>query len=40
VQLVPPYGQLSIGPLADRRRYHRCWIGSAALGRLARDVGL
>jgi hypothetical protein len=38
VSMEPPHGQLAISPIAERRRYHRCWVGSVALGRLYRDV--
>lgn len=37
VQLEPPYGQLSIGPAANRVRYTRCWIGIPALRVLRRE---
>jgi hypothetical protein len=36
--LEPPYGQLAITPVDERRRYHRCWVASAAARRLARDL--
>jgi len=30
VQLEPPYGQVSIGPFEERRRYVRCWVAARA----------
>lgn len=38
VSLEPPFGQVAISPTRERPRYHRCWVGSVALGRLYRDV--
>lgn len=40
VMIEPPYGQVSIGPLAGRKRFHRCWVASKHLGRITRDDGL
>lgn len=37
VTIEPPYGQLSIGPLLGRRRYHRALVASPAFGRITRD---
>ena len=37
LQIEPPYGQLSMGPLAGRRRYHRAWIASGAYNRIAHE---
>jgi hypothetical protein len=37
VTVEPPYGQLSIGPLVGRRRFHRSWVASPSWGRLRRD---
>lgn len=28
VQILPPFGQLAITPLASRRVHHRCWTAS------------
>jgi len=37
--LEPPYGQLSIGPLVGRRRYHRGWLAVSGVDRLMHDDG-
>lgn len=40
VVVEPPYGQLAITPLAERKRFHRCWVASVAAGRIYHDDGL
>jgi len=40
VVVEPPSGQLSIGPLSGRRRYHRAWVASLAAGRIVHDSAL
>jgi hypothetical protein len=38
VALEPPYGQMAIGPLAGRRRFHRCHIAASKWGAVRRDT--
>jgi len=37
VQLVPPHGQVAIGPYASRYRFVRCWLGARAVGCVHRE---
>ncbi len=37
VTVEPPYGQLSITPVAERHRFHRCWVASGSQRRIYRD---
>jgi len=39
VQILPPYGQVSIGPLHGRRRVHRGWLVSGSYRRVVHDSG-
>lgn len=39
VVVEPPFGQVSITPVAERHRFHRCWVGSGAQRRIFRDDG-
>lgn len=36
----PPYGQLSLSPIAERPVRHRCFIASPSWGSIRRDNGL
>lgn len=40
VTVEPPYGQLSMTPVAERHRFHRCWVASGSQRRIYRDDGL
>ena len=40
VQVEPPYGQVSITPVAERNRFHRCWVASGSQRRIFRDDSL
>lgn len=40
VTVEPPYGQVSITPVAERNRFHRCWVASGAQRRIFRDDAL
>lgn len=40
VTVEPPYGQLSITPVAERHRFHRCWVASGSQRRIYRDEAL
>lgn len=37
VQILPPDGQLAIGPLSDRPTHHRCWTAAVAWGAIRRE---
>jgi hypothetical protein len=37
VQILPPHGQISISPLAERARHTYCWVASRSLGRVTRE---
>lgn len=36
-QLIPPHGQVSIGPYATRQRFVRCWLSARAVGCVHRE---
>lgn len=38
--IEPPYGQLSLSPIAERPVRHRCFIASPSWGSIRRDNGL
>ena len=40
VQVLPPYGQLWIGPLSLRSTHHRCWTAAKRWGAIRRESGL
>jgi hypothetical protein len=40
VTIEPPHGQVSITPVAERHRFHRCWVASGSQRRIFRDDGL
>lgn len=37
VVVEPPYGQLAITPIAERRRFLRAWLASSAWGKITRE---
>jgi hypothetical protein len=37
VVIEPPFGQVAIMPVAERHRFHRCWVASGAQRRIYRD---
>lgn len=37
VCVEPPHGQLSITPVSERHRFHRCWVADGAQRRIYRD---
>lgn len=37
VTIEPPNGQVAITPVAERHRFHRCWVGSGAQRRIFKD---
>lgn len=37
VQIEPPHGQLSIRPVSERNRFHRCWVASGSQRRIYRE---
>jgi hypothetical protein len=39
VTLEPPFGQVSISPVSERHRFHRCWVASGSQRRIYRDDG-
>lgn len=39
VVIEPPFGQVAITPVAERHRFHRCWVGSGSQRRIFRDNG-
>lgn len=39
VVIEPPFGQLALTPLAERRIYHRAHVASVALRRIFHDDG-
>lgn len=40
VVVEPPYGQLSITPVLERNRFHRCWVASGSQRRIYREDAL
>lgn len=40
VAIEPPHGQLAISPRNGAKRFHRCWVASASLGRIVHDDAL
>lgn len=40
VTVEPPYGQVSITPVAERHRFHRCWVASGSQRRIFREDAL
>lgn len=40
VTVEPPHGQLAITPVAERHRFHRCWVASGHERRIYRDDSL
>lgn len=40
VAVEPPYGQVTITPVAERHRFHRCWVASGSQRRIFRDDAL
>lgn len=40
VQIEPPHGQLSIVPVLERHRFHRCWVASGDQRRIYREDAL
>ncbi len=40
VTVEPPFGQLSIAPVTERHRFHRCWVASGSQRRIYRDDAL
>jgi hypothetical protein len=40
VSVEPPHGQLAITPVAERHRFHRCWVASGHERRIYRDDAL
>ena len=40
VCVEPPYGQVSITPVQERHRFHRCWVASGSQRRIFREDGL
>lgn len=40
VSVEPPHGQVAITPVAERNRFHRCWVASGHQRRIWRDDGL
>lgn len=39
VAVEPPYGQVAITPVAERHRFHRCWVASGSERRIFHDDG-
>lgn len=39
VTIEPPFGQVAITPVAERNRFHRCWVASGSQRRIFRDDG-
>lgn len=37
VTIEPPHGQVAITPVAERSRFHRCWVASGSQRRIYRD---
>lgn len=37
VTIEPPHGQIAITPVAERNRFHRCWVASGSQRRIFRD---
>lgn len=37
VTVEPPHGQIAITPVAERNRFHRCWVASGSQRRIYRD---
>lgn len=40
VTIEPPHGQVAITPVAERNRFHRCWVASGSQRRIYRDNAL
>jgi hypothetical protein len=40
VTVEPPHGQVSISPVMERNRFHRCWVASGSQRRIYRDDAL
>lgn len=40
VTIEPPHGQVAITPVAERHRFHRCWVASGSQRRVFRDDAL
>lgn len=40
VTIEPPHGQVAIVPVAERHRFHRCWVASGDQRRIFRDDSL
>lgn len=39
VCVEPPHGQIAITPVAERHRFHRCWVADGHQRRIFRDDG-
>lgn len=37
VTVEPPHGQISISPVSERKRFHRCWVADGSQRRIFRD---